>query len=107
MFLTCCSPKSSKAKSSLSRTWSRTTRLMQIPPGSAKRFEPRGDIDAVAVDVVLVDEDVAEIDADAKLDRRSWAMPSLRIAISRCSSIAHRTASTTLANSTSSRRRWS
>src|SRR5216684_982617 len=36
MFLTRCSPASSKAKSSLSRTWSRTTRLTQIPPGSAK-----------------------------------------------------------------------
>src|SRR5215468_6839467 len=35
MFLTCCSPISSKAKSSLSRIWSRTTRLTQIPPGSA------------------------------------------------------------------------
>ena len=36
MFLTCCSPLSSKAKPSLSRTWSRTTRLTQIPPGVAK-----------------------------------------------------------------------
>src|SRR5580692_11527423 len=36
MFLTRCSPASSKPKSSLSRTWSRTTRLTQIPPGSAK-----------------------------------------------------------------------
>ena len=27
MFLTCCSPGSSKAKATLSRTWSRTTRL--------------------------------------------------------------------------------
>ena len=35
MFLTCCSPRSSKAKATLSRTWSRTTRLTQIPPGSA------------------------------------------------------------------------
>jgi len=36
IFLTCCSPLSSKAKPSLSRTWSRTTRLMEIPPGAAK-----------------------------------------------------------------------
>jgi len=36
MFLTCCSPMSSNAKASLSRTWSRTTRLTQMPPGSAK-----------------------------------------------------------------------
>src|SRR6266446_4510810 len=68
MFLTCCSPKSSKPNSTLSRTWSRTTRLTQIPPGSAKCFEPCGDIDAVAVNVVLVNDDVAEIDADAELD---------------------------------------
>ncbi|MGC2199463.1 MAG: hypothetical protein WA633_04840 [Stellaceae bacterium] len=36
IFLTCCSPLSSKAKLSLSRTWSRTTLLTQIPPGGAK-----------------------------------------------------------------------
>ena len=36
MFLTCCSPRSSNAKASLSRTWSRTTRLTQMPPGSAR-----------------------------------------------------------------------
>jgi hypothetical protein len=36
MFLTCWSPSSSNPKSTLSRTWSRTTRLTQIPPGSAK-----------------------------------------------------------------------
>src|SRR5215472_5200417 len=35
MFLTCCSPRSSKEQSSLSRIWSRTTREMQIPLGSA------------------------------------------------------------------------
>src|SRR5215471_5282864 len=29
-------PRSSKPKSTLSRTWSRTTRLTQMPPGSAK-----------------------------------------------------------------------
>src|ERR1700704_906861 len=99
MFLTLCSPRSSKLKSSLSRTWSRTTRLTQIPPGSAsasrrgaalqppparasvahhpadadpagfgERFEAGRDIDAVAVDVVGVDDDVAEIDAHAQLD---------------------------------------
>src|SRR5207245_5866759 len=31
-------------------------------------FEPCRDIDAVAVDVALVDDDVAQIDADAELD---------------------------------------
>ena len=31
-------------------------------------LEPRGDVDAVAEDVVALDDDVAEIDADAKFD---------------------------------------
>ena len=35
MFLRACSPRSSKAKSSLSPIWSRTVPDMQIPPGSA------------------------------------------------------------------------
>ena len=39
-----------------------------MPPGSAKAFEPRRDIDAVAEDVAVLDDDVAEIDADAELD---------------------------------------
>jgi len=68
MFLTRCSPASSKAKSSLSRTWSRTTRLTQIPPGSAKAFESRRDVNTIAVDVAAVLDDVAEIDPDAELD---------------------------------------
>jgi hypothetical protein len=62
-------------------------------------FETSRDIDAVPVGVVLVDDDVAEIDADAELDAGTL---SLRNAISRCSSTAQRTASTTLANSTKS-----
>src|ERR1700682_4258660 len=33
-----------------------------------KRFQPGGDIDAVAIDVVVVADDVADIDADAKLN---------------------------------------
>ena len=38
---------------------------MQMPPGSAIEFEARRDVDAVAEDVVLFHDDVAEIDADA------------------------------------------
>ena len=38
-----------------------------------ERLEPRRDIDAVAIDVVAVDDDVAEIDADPQLDCRfAW-----------------------------------
>ena len=36
--------------------------------GLGERLQPRGDVDAVAVDVVAVDDDVAEIDADAEHD---------------------------------------
>ena len=39
-----------------------------MPPGSAKRFEPRRDIDPVAEDVAVLDDDVALVDADAELD---------------------------------------
>ena len=31
-------------------------------------LEPRGDVDAVAEDIVVVDDDVADVDADAKFD---------------------------------------
>ena len=36
--------------------------------GLGQRLDPGGDVDAVAEDVALVDDDVAEIDADAKAD---------------------------------------
>ena len=39
-----------------------------MPPGSAIAFQPGGDIDAVAENVVIVDDDVADMDADAKCD---------------------------------------
>ena len=71
-----------------------------MPPGSASAFEPRGDVDAVAEDVVAVDDHVAEIDADAELDALALCrMPALRSAMPCWTSTAQRTASTTLANS--------
>ena len=36
--------------------------------GLAERFKAGGDVDAIAENVALVDDDIAEIDADAKLD---------------------------------------
>ena len=36
--------------------------------GLGERLEPRRDIDAVAEDVVALDDDVADVDADPKLD---------------------------------------
>src|SRR6516165_1908921 len=35
-------------------------------------FEPRGDVDAVAEDVALLDDDVTEIDTNAKFDAALW-----------------------------------
>ena len=39
----------------------------QIPPGSADAFQPRGDVDAVAENVAVLLDDVADIDADAEI----------------------------------------
>jgi hypothetical protein len=36
--------------------------------GFGQRLEPRRDVDAIAVDIVAVDDDVAEIDPDAEID---------------------------------------
>ena len=36
--------------------------------GLGERFEPGGDVDAIAEDVVAVDDDIAEIDADPQLE---------------------------------------
>src|SRR5262245_4048342 len=38
------------------------------PAGRRQGFEPRGDIDPVAIDIPLIVHDVAEIDANAELD---------------------------------------
>ncbi len=59
---------SSKSAATLPSTWSRTVRDNATPPGSAQRLQARGDIDAIAVDVVALDDDFAEIDADAIAD---------------------------------------
>src|ERR1700735_1249927 len=42
--------------------------------GFGERLEPRGDVDAVAVNVLAFDDDVAKIDADAQHDRRRRAV---------------------------------
>ena len=70
-------------------------------PGLGDALEPRGDIDAVAHEVaVALLDNVAEVDADAKLDAAfSGGRPTLRSTMPVCTSIAQRTASTTLRNS--------
>src|SRR5207302_796457 len=37
--------------------------------GLGQRFQPRRDVDAVAEDIIARDDDVADVDADAKLHR--------------------------------------
>ena len=69
--------------------------------GFGDALEPRGDIDAVAhqVAVALLD-DVAKVDADAKFDALvGRARSALRSTIALWTSMAQRTASTTLRNS--------
>jgi len=67
MFLSACSPMSSKASSSLPAASSHP-RGDADPARLGQPFEAGGDIDAVAKDVAVLDDDVAHIDADAKLD---------------------------------------
>ncbi len=68
MFLTLCSPLI------LERVGQLVADMVAHGPGNAdaaglgERFQARRDIDAVAKDVAVLDDDVAEIDADAKPD---------------------------------------
>ena len=42
------------------------------PARIGERFEPRGDIDSVAKNVAILEDDVALMDADAQLDAAVW-----------------------------------
>ena len=53
-----------------------------MPPGSASCFQPRRDVDAVAIEIAALDDHVAEIDADAQNDAPVLGRPSLAAAIS-------------------------
>ena len=44
------------------------------PAGLGQRLQPRGDIDAIAVDVVAFNDDIAKIDADSQHDGRLRAL---------------------------------
>jgi len=69
-------------------------------PGLGDALEPRGDIDAVAHEVAVgFLDNVAQVDADAKLDAAVLGTPTLRSTMPVCTSMAQRTASTTLLNS--------
>jgi hypothetical protein len=65
-------------------------------------FEASRDIDAVAEDVAVLDDDVADIDADAPFDAPICRYSGIPLLTPACTSIAQRKASTTLENSTRS-----
>ena len=47
--------------------------------GPSQAFEPRRHVDAVAIEVVAIDDDVAEIDADAELDVPVFRHPGIAL----------------------------
>src|SRR5437016_3997561 len=69
------------------------------PAGLRDPLQPRGDVDAVAVNVAIFEDHVTRVDADAELDAPSSAVESLRAAVPRCTVTAQATASTTFGNS--------
>ncbi len=68
MCLRLCSPRDAQPKATLSSICSRTAAEMQICSGSAKRLQPRRDIDAVAEQIVAARHHVAQIEADPEHD---------------------------------------
>ncbi len=69
IFLSDNAPASTKATPTLPLIWACTASDTRMPLGRRLAFQTRGDIDPVAEDIVVVDNDVAEVDADAELDR--------------------------------------
>ena len=66
-------------------------------------FEPRRNVDAVPKNIASIFDDVANVDTNPELNPLILRhFETLRSAIPRCTSTAHRTASTTLLNSASS-----
>ena len=68
--------------------------------GRGEAFETRGEVDPMAVDVVRCNDHVTEIDPMRNSMRWFCGSTALRASINRCTSSAHRPASTTLPNST-------
>ena len=101
MFLTWCSPRSSSARSSLSRTWSRAEREMQMPPGGVSASIGAATLTPspwMSSPVTITSPTLMPI---RKTMRRPCGTSAFRAAISPWISTAHSTASTTLGNSTS------
>src|SRR4051794_37463758 len=68
MIFSACSPLSTKARSRRLPIWSRTIPETATPPGRSDALQPRCDVDAVAKNIVVLNDDIAKIDAEAKLD---------------------------------------
>ena len=100
MFLRFGSPRSRDGEIDLALTCSKASSERGKSARLGDAFQPRGDIYAVAhqVAVALLDH-IAEMDADAEFDARSGGSPALRSAMPLWTSMAQRTASTTLRNS--------
>ena len=64
MFFTLMSPPSWKRTSIRLPTLSLTIEETQNPTGLSERFQSRGDVHTIAIDVVVFNDDIAEIDAD-------------------------------------------
>ena len=97
----CCSPRSTKPTSTLPARPPGRGPTRRCRRGQRSAFQAGGDIDAIAQDVVALDDNVAEIDADAECQPVLGQHRASRSPISLDFS-AQRSASTTLANSASS-----
>ena len=69
--------------------------------GLGERLEPGGNVDAIAEDIVAIDDDVPEIDADPQFETALRGIGSLIARAARCISMAQFSASTTLEKSAS------
>src|SRR6266853_2065717 len=68
MFLRFCSPISANSASMLPRTWRKASYGDADAARLGQPFEPCGDVDAIAEEIVAVKDHVAEIDPDPELD---------------------------------------
>src|ERR1044071_2841311 len=70
MFLTVCSPSAVKRTGSLGPIWSCTCLDRTIPLGGGRleALQPAGHVDAVAVQIIALDDHVAEMYADPQMN---------------------------------------